>query len=323
MSWVIRVGPAEWRARRDRRNGSEGIDAQVQGGMPGRVASGDDGTPKPGFPQNAIQDPPEAGSNPIVDLAGRQPTCFDRRAQACDGRIIRAGSGVDEWVPTLANGGERLVRSASQLLLPFRRINGTGSVEANPNKAVSLRKGDLPCSYRRARARDADNPFGWDSSEFMVWFAEQACGLPMSDQCILKALRADRKETPSPILPNKTTCCGKGLVINDIDRHDLGSLSELLLQPRTCLATLQGEIVNESDTSISLPLEVAADIRLVHRSYGMARHRWMPVQPISNTACNCEQVPEDLIAPNGWIGNHERVPFAAQHRCRKINRLPD
>ena len=49
----------------------------------------------------------------------------------------------------------------------------------------------------------------------------------------------------------------------------------------------------------------------------------MPVEPVTNAARDGKQVSEDLVAPNRWIRDDERMPFAAEHRNRKIDRPPD
>ena len=49
----------------------------------------------------------------------------------------------------------------------------------------------------------------------------------------------------------------------------------------------------------------------------------MPVEPVTNAARDCEQVAEDLVAPDRWIRDDERMPFAAEHRSRKIDRPAD
>ena len=49
----------------------------------------------------------------------------------------------------------------------------------------------------------------------------------------------------------------------------------------------------------------------------------MPVEPVADAVRDCEQVAEGLVARDRRGRHDERVPRAAEHRSRKIDRPPD
>ena len=187
---------------------------------------------------------PKAGSDPIIDLPCGLPTRFDSGRDAGQCGIVWAVGREYERIPPGADGCECLILGPSKLPFPFPSVHGPSSIEPDPGKPVLLREGDLSRGYRRARTGDADNPLGRGGPELLAWLVEQACGLPMSNQSILQALRTYREDPVPAVFPNQSTGRGKRLAVSDIDRHDLGPLGAFFLQPCDGFAALQGKIID-------------------------------------------------------------------------------
>src|SRR3954453_20818706 len=97
--------------------------------MAGCIASGDSRAREPGMLHDSAQEPPEPGSDPIVDLPCRLPTRLDSRCDAGERRVVWTVGREYERIPPSADGSERLILSPSKLPFPLPSIHGTGSIE--------------------------------------------------------------------------------------------------------------------------------------------------------------------------------------------------
>ena len=265
------------------------------------------------MPHDSVQDPPKAGSDPIIDFPCGLPTRFDSRRDAGQCGIVWAIGREYERIPPGADGCECLILGPSKLLFPFPSVHGPSRVEPDPGKPVLLRERDLSRGYRRARTGDADDPLASGRPETLVAAIEQACGLPMSNQSISPDPANRRRRAAPRGFPTS------GDRPRRASRRRATSIATISapwarssLQPSVGLAALQGEIIDETDVFFGLLREMAADIRLVHGRYRVAGHGRMPVEPVADAVRDGEQVAEGLVAPNRGVRDDERMPFAAE-----------
>jgi hypothetical protein len=80
----------------------------------------------------------------------------------------------------------------------------------------------------------------------MLGFRQQAGTLPVGDQRVFDSLRAQREQAAAAVLPDQPAGFAKCLIVENVERHDIGTVGTFAGGRRLAPLLLHGDEVDES-----------------------------------------------------------------------------